>query len=411
MNNPKSEPNNYEAIPIEPVSSLTRHIDSIMHFPQRNRIELRMNPETRCPNPSLVGRLSGRSLSMIQWDTTPPHHMRGDTSLPIIVGGSYNVPYNGKYFIEILILYCRQINDYNIWDNLSEKCIENPNYFRLTASEAHIQVTSANDKSAPVPPPPGYWTSTTMTPLSTRWQPQKCRHPHTREERCAKHITTAPFQQYNFHWDRAHASAAREVPVLQNVISGDVDDYTHNCVNERGICRVCTVGASHSRRLYRYLEAIQVQHVGYFAFKYPDEIDTSTAAEIKKACPGAILIGFGQWSLTYNRKTPPLKYRDEMRNLLRLFKGHRGGVYVRNVHYSPLGDIQTHCPVWDFRSPPIVERYNALVKEVCEEMDVGFLDTEFITRPMWDSAEDWNHPNENVQIVEAQYIAGLLDLL
>ncbi len=37
---------------------------------------------------------------------------------------------------------------------------------------------------------------------------------------------------------------------------------------------------------------------------------------------------------------------------------------------------------------------------------VHFIDTRFITEPMWDTANDFNHVHSRVSDVEALYIAG-----
>jgi hypothetical protein len=87
-------------------------------------------------------------------------------------------------------------------------------------------------------------------------------------------------------------------------------------------------------------------------------------------------------------------------------------IYLRSINYNPLGGKHAACPPVDFRSPMVIDGYNAILKRLAAEFHVPFIDTNFIVGPMWDQAIDWNHYHGEVGNQIAKYIiARVLNLV
>jgi hypothetical protein len=80
--------------------------------------------------------------------------------------------------------------------------------------------------------------------------------------------------------------------------------------------------------------------------------------------------------------------------------------YIRSMNYNPLGGIIASCPPQDWRSPVVVDGYNAILKRLSDQFNVTFIDSNFIVGPMWDSAPDWCHYKNEVGNQMATYILG-----
>jgi hypothetical protein len=84
---------------------------------------------------------------------------------------------------------------------------------------------------------------------------------------------------------------------------------------------------------------------------------------------------------------------------------------LRSIHHNPIGDMIGACQPKDWRSPTVIDSYNYILEKLVLDMNnsrVRYLDTLFITKPVWDSAYDWCHLHHNVSLVEASYIAHAL---
>jgi hypothetical protein len=137
----------------------------------------------------------------------------------------------------------------------------------------------------------------------------------------------------------------------------------------------------------------------------------------KTTC-GVYIIALGQWPAGWpgSAADTPLTYAEAMAKHLRAFKAHAGSdasIIVRAVHYNPIGENIGACPPKDWRHPILIDAYNAILAEVCRELNITFVDTNrHIVGPMWDSAEDWCHykagPGLLVGQVEAAFFARLV---
>eukprot|EP00586_Coscinodiscus_wailesii_P011904 CAMPEP_0172490668 /NCGR_PEP_ID=MMETSP1066-20121228/21183_1 /TAXON_ID=671091 /ORGANISM="Coscinodiscus wailesii, Strain CCMP2513" /LENGTH=397 /DNA_ID=CAMNT_0013259261 /DNA_START=172 /DNA_END=1365 /DNA_ORIENTATION=+ len=381
-----------EYIPLEPFSALYDDLEFIAHSPSRRRITVGIKSQANyCPQPILWGRLSGEALALVQWEAQEDN----------VISGYYEVPFTGRFYLEIIVLFC-QYSPTNYQNN----CLIPGENHRLTSENAAIVVTMSSYLK-------GYWKSSQQvsSPLYTRYQPANCRRSDRFEdsisynERCAP-VDTLKFNNYTFQ------TYSKIMTRYQNVdiSSLKADPYGYNCLKDtKGECKLCSIGSSHSNRVHRFLTiAVGLDKMGGLRREYPQEIRPAEAVTLMKRCD-TILIGFGQHDLAY-AKTRPRLFGRQMRRLLKKFKGHPR-VFVRSVHYNPLGDEKLTCPPLDGRNPMAVVRYNDVMKDVCNSMDIPWIDTRWIDAVMWDSARDWNHLSFEVEVVQEFFIADYLGFL
>ena len=85
--------------------------------------------------------------------------------------------------------------------------------------------------------------------------------------------------------------------------------------------------------------------------------------------------------------------------------------FMRSIHHNPISDRIGSCQdgrPMDWRSPTVVEGYNAVLQilvDISNDSNIEYLDTSFITYPVWDMTLDWCHHTTQVSKVEALYIA------
>jgi hypothetical protein len=109
------------------------------------------------------------------------------------------------------------------------------------------------------------------------------------------------------------------------------------------------------------------------------------------------VVAVGQWpsGRRPQKQRPPIlfpEYKRQMADVIRNFKNAKTdiGFHLRSIHYNPLGDTKFNCPPDDWRSPSTIDGYKLECKYV------PYIDTNFILRPMWDSASDWCHYKNKV---------------
>ena len=51
--------------------------------------------------------------------------------------------------------------------------------------------------------------------------------------------------------------------------------------------------------------------------------------------------------------------------------------------------VRCRCPPSDWRTPPLIERTNVLLRATADEYNLHFVDTAPLLAPMWDHAPDW----------------------
>jgi hypothetical protein len=64
----------------------------------------------------------------------------------------------------------------------------------------------------------------------------------------------------------------------------------------------------------------------------------------------------------------------------------------------------TKCPHEDFRTVPAFDALNAVVRDLCANHSVPFIDLHRVIGPMWDAALDYSHPLHHVLRAEVDVI-------
>ncbi|KAL3926659.1 MAG: hypothetical protein SGBAC_013386 [Bacillariaceae sp.] len=409
--------------PHNPNSTLASEIKALWNFPSKQTICIELENNARCPNPAFLGRLSGPSLAMLDW-SREKDQMNGEW----LHCGSYEDQWlsAGTYFVEVIILFCKDfgINSQRINVNESawlsfdfkDRCMEDPNHNRITGSDSYI-VMEAEQKTASRPTPKGRWVLPTTPdsysgPLYHRYQPRGClRYPN--QKICENPTDGTALWSHYFEWEGKVGERWRK----KLTIARDSQNFP----------KVCFFGFSHSRELESAFERLGLgKHAAHVKAKYPEDI---TAALLNhsytvRGCT-ALVIAVAQWPGSRFQGFPYLfdRFYSGMKQIVgtatELFANKKDDVkvYMRSIHEIPISDRTGSCPMSDWRSPVVMHGYNHLVKKAVQEIqqqnEVGnkiirFLDTSFITSPMWDSAPDWGHFPLNVTDEEALFMASVV---
>lgn len=177
---------------------------------------------------------------------------------------------------------------------------------------------------------------------------------------------------------------------------------------------VCFVGASHARGLTEHAQQL-IQYANaslrlYFVHidsRYPSEFNEAEVA--RHDCNYAV-IGYGQWPLSFLAPAPCNAdcFRTAITTLaprlVSLNNQDKVKAYLRSMNYNGMGTFMTSCPPFDHRSPPAVAMYNGILREVSQQQNVPYIDTNHIMGPMWDSALDFCHPKGKVFNAEVEWI-------
>jgi len=411
-------------------STLLSEIVSITYDTSKSQPIITINFDTsspeyrKCRRPIVRGRLSGPALTMIDWEdhymSVPNNNTSTANITDKLIGRVVNVPFPGKYFIEIVGILCNKF-DFN--NDFKETCVENPISHRLTANDAFINIIDSNEESTNVSNENvtsdesiGHWilnqqnnASKLHAPLYTRFQPLSCRKPdEIKTSRCDDAINTARYDNYQFQFtDEAMKS------IENSLFNASVIDHT----------AICSVGFSHSRlqdgylqMAWRYIEEIKQEKIQALvrfrqvAVRFPSEITPDFMLDL--AIKGTfqctdLVVAIGQWP-GYRHVSFPA-YQKEMEeailNLLDARKKMNYRIYLRSIHYTPLGDWSGTCPLhYDWRHPFVIDGYNDILRGLSMKYDLPFIDTNFVVSPMWDHSSDWCHLDKTVGIPECLYI-------
>ena len=388
---------------------------------------------------STVGRLSGPALYKIpKWrfrsnDTTS----NGTTSMV----GEYRVTLPGCYFVEILVLYCQDwfhalaesydehTGDFHNtgWKNspieafqFEKICLLDEQHWEITAADASIEVlnvvpvtTTNPTANNPHTKFSGYWwnnnskrINSRFDPLFTRRQPMNCRHGEFSEaskQYCWMRTRLERYDPYQFRL----------------VSSKDGQDVAFEDLVQPRRFNVCQIGKSHSGRLVQQaihsgLERYANITVKVFPTKYPNDVEHTLPKLETEACD-AIVVAVGQWPVGYDghRATIVGSFYTQMHQAMAMLQQHENTkdtpLYARSINYNPMGDNKVRCPPQDWRSPNVIEAYNAVIQQVCAERGIAFVDSSFIVGPMWDAAMDWYHLDG--PRIEAQLLWLLAEIL
>lgn len=414
-------------------ATLASDIVSIEHLSDESQVVISMKKGAQCPRPYLIGRLSGPSLVKVdQWRWT--QKLDGTTQLL----GIYQVPVAGTYFVEILAVYCDNfLYDYLETANpqmdadpfspemrhlrsfdFKSTCMEDPFRQSLTAHQASIEVTATIANNSPVPIKgngtswTGHWLSTSASspqPVYTRHQPYSCyearelRNQKELPSECDIPTNRKAHSSYKFQWEQP-AGPIRPARDLKQ------PKPTY----------ICVVGKSHSRSLMKASKAAGVTirrnqlnlQYQWIQAAFPDNV-TEAVLSSNMTCD-KLIIGVGQWAASYKRGSLLEDYYNQIIDMLdglqkRAISATTGEpipVFLRSIHYNPLGHLINTCPPEDWRNPLVIDGYNAVLQQASRAMGVPFLDTNFLAAPIWDAAPDWYHLDEATSIKEVLYLTA-----
>ena len=408
----------------------------IWHLPSSHEVCVKLDVAS-CPYPDLIGRISGSTIAHLDgWErrNRTIYHEHGGGSEEIheqLTCGSYKNSWLSpdEYNLEIIVILCdsfglaspKLARNYSQWLEYDFKqiCLKDPARNKITLGSSTLTVVDEvsridsfhGDENEFMD---GRWVMNNNTvmrgPLSTRYQPQDCRSEDEQDElpeRCIGPMNNDYVERLNFQW--------RD----NSLVLEKLKRYHFDSIPSK---RVCLLGASHSRYIIEGLSAIS-ERLGYHfvkeRVKYPSGLSTNLFRRLhnsKYKCT-TFVIGVGQHTASNHEEGYPYyslkKWRDEMTQVVTnqdIFNIHSEiKLILRSIHRMPLGDIVSACPPTDWRSPVVIDSYNSILKDIVRDVNnsrVSFLDTRFITNPVWDSAPDWCHLHSKVSTVEAFYIAS-----
>lgn len=448
-------------LPRNPHATLDSDVVSIHYIPHESRLLVALKVGAQCPRPYLIGRLSGPALVKLDWswlsldssssdsssywnETIAAIQKTSNVTANTIMEGTFQAPIAGEYFLEINALYCDNFfydlkgldkitfdkhqngNNARIWANnvtLPQShalrynfrgiCMEDPVHQRLTKDATTIIVDHSEVFSQVI----GHWSISnnddiiewnTTEPVYTRYQPWECyfrvvQHQPLPPE-CNKPTSPWRFDPYDFQWTEPSL-------VGLNTSSLKQDKPTV----------ICVMGHSHSRvlreasqRLSMTLEKINVT-VEWTPAQYPNEVTPGLVFRYiqEKKC-NKIVIAVGQWPASWVGNSPTLLYtyyqsiKVMFQNLLQSppIMMSQVDIYARSIHYNSLSYKTSTCPPQDWRNPLVIDGYNSVIKAVTRELNISFLDTNFLVGPVWDAAPDFCHLNDKTSDAEMLYIAA-----
>lgn len=381
-------------LPLNLQSPFAREVQRIEHHVKTCEVRITFKSSRKCLQPIFRLRISGVSLSI-------PHLLRIENNT-YIYGYSPLID-EGLYFVEVVALMCDTFDP----ENFVHSCLEAvndganvvtlPYKFRIT-----MNLTAAEKRPRWV-----LYNKNKASLLPTRYQKTNCMS----EEFFWCPTKRSELWQYNsYNW----VDGPDYTKSIQDVLAINRGDQSINGVTTTDdLINICLMGDSHSHMLKMYGVKLNVSHIQfiYIPSSFPHEFNITTLATNK--CSYAV-VTYGQWpasSMTKGHPYTESKYREEMRRVMTLLQHYDHNmtqVFVRSVNYNPLMARQTTCPPTDYRNPIVIDMYNNVLAQLSIELNVEYIDLNPIMGPMWDSAQDWNHPVGKVAIAEIEWILSYI---
>jgi hypothetical protein len=441
-------------IPMHKSSSYVKSdVSKIVHVPAESRIEVHLKDKSirRCQNPVFKGRISGWSLSMIDFDYKSNDHERAAD----VVVGTYDlsqIPMSGRYYVEILVLLCEGYGEDFRGVNLMGVCIENVKDANQRITEengiASIDIDIGVDRSS-------LRQQQNSTSRGGRWlnkkflskqaqiihqQQLKSTEPNSADAilppkplftKYATKNYNYTFMDYTFRWNRGPDEVLNKpglVGLLAQDDEGKITKTSQKSLKPQQRTQVCFLGASHSRELTKHClslleetckeahqDSIPELNCTHVDLRYPEQV-TGTEIFGKYGCTH-VVVGLFQWPFSYIWKDEShwdfSNWETEMTEVVRILEQAVKGrkiplrrVILRSAHPNGLKDEAVSCPMKDQRIPPTADAATTILREIAESFSpiVSFLDTNFIIDPVWDSAKDYSHYIDENGEVEAKFI-------
>ena len=366
------------------------------------------------------------------------------------ITGHYSVPSPGRYFIEVISLLC---NDLSFETNFKKVCLEDPTSHRITNSTAFIDVVATTAAELVVVPPHqhnikkdspplGHWKwSLPDVPeeaLFTRYQPIGCGLQDV-SPRCQVPMSRARFSPYEFVYNNNNNNNNGNNDSNNEDSNSEKNIFTEENIRNKaqkilaeqqqrkengGKIVLCFIGISHAREMAHHVnlwlndewKVSQAIVVKYIKAALPRHVNFQ---QIKSNQCSKTIIANGQWAIgklpngvSYKNVSPIQfpNYQAEVAAMISYLQTNgTENFYLRSIHYNSFGHFKLTCPPTDWRTPPVIDRYNDILQHLSSTMNVPYIDTNFIIQPMWDSAEDFCHyRRDKTAAAEALYMTGKL---
>lgn len=376
---------------LNPVAPMTRDLESIQHQVEASEVIITLKPFRRCRTPSFRVRLSGESLYLLKLSKQEANKLV--YSFPPLID-------SGAYFIEVVALLCAPFDPNNFVDTCLEEVAGGSNVVTLPYAFNNTVGETAGAKRP-------RWVLSgkhDATILPTRYQKITCMS----EELgwCpAKSTDLLQFNSYDWVDQPDYIQSLHDVMSISHA-----DERNKLAVKAgEGMIHICVIGDSHARELSIHGNKLGLKNVNFehISSIYPSEFNVNWLHQHR--CSYAV-VTYGQWPASFMTDRKPYtqtKYHDEMRRVVTLLQNYdhnQTQVFVRSVNYNGLGARQTACPPIDYRSPPVIDMYNAVLHKLSKELNVEYIDLNHVMGPMWDSALDWCHPVGKVATAEVEWV-------
>ena len=292
----KDSNSGYAPIVLNPKSTIFQDIEWIVHDPTlTNGVCVRFKQKARCPHPSLVGRLYGTSVTMLEW------HQRHSIEDSHEQCGSYENSWldSGTYFVEILVIHCNgfgptslektqsnpdhKVLGFHNWGafDYTNECVEDPLRNRITGDNAYLTIMSnlegAGNRHI------GRWVQMDNSRFYsngiphqqyTRYQPQPCDtgHPDCLNELQNALDNSRIESQFWFEWNKdqrwikdleQYTFDFGEEFMAQHLPKPSSNEF-HIALKEIGFKsnepKICLMGDSHSHHLFQAMVQLNLGH-------------------------------------------------------------------------------------------------------------------------------------------------------
>ena len=329
--------NTIQKLSINPDSVISSDAVSIWHNVTSSSICIRLKRGSRCPRPSLVGRLSGKSVAMLEWST-----VKQLNSSDTFHCGSYSNAWidRGIYFVELMIIHCNgfgvmALDDDVHWEdwleyNYFNECLEDMFRNSLAANETYVWIPHDYNGSGDLAK--GRWVlrekykANHINDMPPQWlnrrQPKDCRpdlyeYDITIPDQCIAPMDNSHVDRYEFQWrgneqlwisehlERMKANIGLELePLEDNYVKEFTYGYHHkimsNVANSMNFSMVCLLGDSHSWFMLHTLYNFGFGHrFLYFRVHWTDPGDILKLIRNgyhQHKCT-SFVIGVGSWSI------------------------------------------------------------------------------------------------------------------
>jgi hypothetical protein len=346
-------------------------------------------------------------------------------------------------------------------EHIRSVCMVQPQHYTLTAQQNStipaLAAVPLTNTSTPLPDNDwrglqGFWISNRTikdsVPLVTRFHPLDCAQ-MVNHECIDPRADPQRFSPYRFQW-----TIGPSLPVHEQEITTRIQQKSREYADQNANNTICLFGDSHIGELSNQWfkgpitagGARYYQVYGQFASEFGrnitrhhgDNNDVLFQFMHKKShtqfVPGQstctiALFGMGAWDAGWpeNRPTTVSEYEADFLATVwaiqRAFPAAQ--VYIWNCHlFTLINYLYNPCPMNEWRTPVLIDSYNRALARVVNHLNhrakehwgstsslpprAKYLDTEFITRPMWDSPPDWIHFANEVGRVESLYIAAVV---